>query len=71
MDEDRIAHSSIGIRMLEPKSQMNSGDDFFHGKKDDGYFRTECKDQLFHLPRSLVIERSELHGPPLSIVGEE
>ena len=57
----------IGIRTLEPKSQMSSGGDFFNGEKD-GCFRMGCKDQLLLLPRSLVMRRPEHQGPPLSFL---
>lgn len=69
MDKDRIAHSSYWHQNARTQIS-NSGGDFFHGKKD-GYFRTGCKDQLFHLPRFVAIVRSEFQGPPLSTVKEE
>lgn len=52
-----------GIRMLEPKSQMGSGGNLFHGV-EGGYFGMGSEDWLLFLPRSLLIRKPEHEDAP-------
>lgn len=66
MGKDEVHFSTLKIlasRILGPESQMSSGCNLFH-EVEGGYFGMGSKDQLFFLPRSLLIRKSECQDAP-------